>query len=104
MSGTFPGANVPAVSLQTGMLTYPWLLYLQQQPGPITPVVPGASPFTYTASGPGFLSISGGTVSAMTLTRGGVTAAIGASLIPMANKDFATITFSAAPTISFIPA
>jgi hypothetical protein len=102
----FPGAYVPGVNLQTGYLTTPWILWLQQfgsQPGAPVPVTPTGSPFSYTASGPGSLSISGGTVSARTLTRGGVTAPIGASLIPMVNNDVATVTYSVAPTVYFIP-
>jgi hypothetical protein len=105
MSFPFPGASVPAVTPATGNLTNPWLLYLQPgPPGPIVPVVLGPSPATFTASAAGSLAISGGTVSARTLTRSGVTVPIGASMIPMANNDVATITYSVAPTASFIPA
>jgi hypothetical protein len=102
----FPGAYVPAVSLQNGNFTTPWILWLGQfaaQPAAPFQVVPTGSPFRYTASGPGSLSVSGGTVSARTLTRGGVSAPIGASLIPMVNGDVATITYSVAPTLWFVP-
>jgi len=102
----FPGAYVPAVALQTGNFTTPWILWLGQfasQPGAPVPVVPTGSPFTYKASGPGALSISGGTVSARSFTRGGVTVPYGARVIPMVHGDVATITYSAAPTIYFVP-
>jgi len=102
----FPGAYVPAVTVKTGNFTTPWILWLAQiasQPGAPVPVVPTGSPFTYKASGSGSLSINGGTVSARTLTRGGVSVPMGSSLIPMVNNDVATVTYSAAPTIYFVP-
>ena len=44
---------------------------------PAQPVTPGASPFTYTALSNGLLSISGGTVSAVSIIRQGVSIATG---------------------------
>lgn len=102
----FPGAYVPAVTLQNGNFTTPWILWLGQfasQPGAPVPVTPTGSPFRYTASGSGSLSISGGTVSARTLIRGGVSVPMGSSLIPMSNGDVATVTYSVAPTLYFVP-
>lgn len=104
----FPTAATPAVEQRSGgwYFTNPWIIWLAQfaaQPGALVPITPTASPFSYTAPGSGSLAINGGTVSARTLTRAGSTAPIGASLIPMANGDVATITYSVAPTLSFIP-
>ena len=72
---------------------------------PIQAVTPGASPYTYTAPQYGTLAVSGGTVTAITLTRAGITAAIGilAGLVPVATGDKVTITYTVAPTINFIP-
>jgi len=104
---TFPTAATPAVALQNGnyYFTTPWIVWLQQlasQPAAPFTVTPTGSPFSYLASGAGSLSVSGGTVSAITLTRGGETVPIG-NLVPMVNNDVATITYSVAPTLSFIP-
>ena len=70
----------------------------------IRAVSPGASPFTYTATTIGNLLISGGTVSAVSLVRGATSIACPTSgFIPMAGKDSVVITYSVAPTLSFIP-
>jgi hypothetical protein len=44
---------------------------------PVQSVTPGASPFTYTALANGVLSVTGGTVSAVTIIRQGVSVATG---------------------------
>lgn len=67
-------------------------------------VSPGASPFTFTASTIGHLLISGGNVSAVVLVRGVVSAVCPVGgFIPMAAKDSAVITYTVAPTLTFIP-
>jgi len=104
---TFPTAATPAVAQQNGswFFTNPWMIWFQQlasQPAAPFSVAPTGSPFNYTASGKGSLAVSGGTVSAITLTRGGETVPMG-NLIPMVNNDVATITYSVAPTLSFVP-
>lgn len=104
MTTPFPGALVPAVGDRP--FNPIWILYLQQfasQPGPIQPVVLGPSPASFTASGAGSLALSGGTVSGVTLRRGTVVASVPGGLVPMANNDVVTVTYSAAPTASFIP-
>lgn len=106
MSQPFPGAFQPVIG-PGGLFTPPWVLWLAQfaqQPGPIAPATVGASPWSFTASGAGNLVISGGTVSAVTLRRGGVSASFGAQrTIPMVNNDVATVTFTGSPTANFIP-
>jgi hypothetical protein len=104
---TFPTAATPAVALQNGnyYFTTPWIVWLQQlasQPAAPFTVTPTASPFSYLASGAGTLQITGGTVSARTLTRGGVTVSVSGS-VPVVNNDVVTVTYSVAPTLSFIP-
>jgi hypothetical protein len=70
---------------------------------PIVPVTVTASPFAYTATTAGTLCISGGTISATTLTRGSAIP-IAAGNIPVRNGDVITVTYSVAPTMNFIPA
>lgn len=65
----------------------------------------GTSPYAYTASLRGSVAVSGGTVSAVTITRGGVVVPTGAlaGMFPVMNGDIVTVTYSAAPTMNFIP-
>jgi hypothetical protein len=70
----------------------------------ISAVAPGPSPFTWSAFTIGHLLIAGGNVNAVTLTRGRVSIAVPTSgFIPVAAKDSVTITYSVAPTLSFVP-
>lgn len=71
---------------------------------PIVPVTVGASPYAYTVTTGGTLAISGGTVSGVTLTRSGTTVPVAMGNVPVRNGDVVTITYSATPTVSFIPA
>lgn len=72
----------------------------------VEPITIGASPYTYTASIIGTLFVSGGTVSDITIRRGTVTVPTGvlAGPIPLTNGDIATVTYSVAPTVNFVPA
>jgi hypothetical protein len=73
---------------------------------PVQTVTPGASPYTYTAAYNGTLSVSAGAVSAISIIRQGATVATGitAGLIPVSRSDQVSITYSVAPTVSFLPA
>ena len=90
-----------------GNLVSPWNSYLQQftqAPPNIIAVTVGASPFAYTATEPGSLSVDGGTVSAISLTRGATTVDVtGSKLIVVGINDVVTITYSVLPTVKFIP-
>ncbi len=68
-------------------------------------VTAGASPYTYTSTAVGNLVIAGGTVTAITLSRGAssVTLPIATPIVPMDNTDAVQITYSAAPTLTWIP-
>jgi hypothetical protein len=68
----------------------------------IRSVSPGLSPYTFTASTIGHLLISGGTVSAVTLTRGTTTVSCPSGFIPMAANDSVVVTYTVAPTLNFI--
>ena len=71
----------------------------------IQPVTVGGSPYSYVANRDGSLSIEGGVVSAIDLTRTGVTISTAtlSGFVPMSEGDWVTITYAAAPTINFIP-
>lgn len=72
---------------------------------PVISVSPTGSPFTYTAPAYGTLNISGGTVSQVAIKRGGVSTNLGGVVGHfLASKgDQYVITYSVAPTLSFIP-
>ncbi len=66
---------------------------------------PAASTFTYTATQLGTLFVSGGSVSAITVTNNGTTtpAGVTSGALPLAANESVTITYSAAPTVTFTP-
>jgi hypothetical protein len=66
----------------------------------------GASPASYTVSTYGNLVVNGGTVSAITITRPGgsaVTLGVTAGMFAVQAGDVITITYTVAPTVTFIP-
>lgn len=71
--------------------------------GNIAAITVGASPYSYTAASGGVLSIQGGTVSQVTIKRGSTTVTISTGLVPMRTNDVVAITYSAVPTVNFIP-
>lgn len=96
------------VADRMGKLLSPWNSYLQQftQAPPAIIVLAGASPFSYDVKEPGTIMIVGGTLTAVSLTRGADTLALGtaARIIPVAIDDTITITYSVVPTsINFVP-
>ncbi len=72
---------------------------------PSASIAVAASPFVYTAPFAGSVAITGGTVSAIALMRQGVSVATGVTvgLIPVARGDGVQVTYSVAPTMTFIP-
>lgn len=103
-----PSSQQPIADPSTGMVTTFWQRFfnaLVSAPGPIVSVTVDPSPFMYTAGAPGTLVISGGTISAVDLSRNTASISLGTSRsISMANGDGVTITYSVMPTVSFIPA
>jgi hypothetical protein len=101
-----PNSNQPLVDPK-GMITTIWQRFFNALVGPAGPigtVTVGASPFAYTATAPGSVAIVGGTISAVSLTRAGVAVALGTTrLVTVAQNDVVTVTYSAAPTMNFIP-
>jgi hypothetical protein len=72
---------------------------------PVATVTLSASPFGYTAPFSGAVSVTGGTVSSITVGRQGTTVATGqtSGIFPLSRLDVLTVTYSAAPTMVFLP-
>ena len=72
---------------------------------PTVSVTVGASPFTYTALAQGYLSVTGGTVTSVSITRQGVTVLVGmlTGLFPASRLDQIQITYTVVPTAVFLP-
>lgn len=68
-------------------------------------ITPGASPYTYRTQMEGTLSIVGGTMSTLSLTRAGVSVSLAVStpMIPLSPGDAVTITYTVAPALKLIP-
>jgi hypothetical protein len=73
-----------------------------------TGVTPGASPYTYqnTSGRPGDMIVSGGAVSAIDFSRNNATfysAGIVSGVFSLSAYDFLRVTYTVAPTMTFIP-
>jgi predicted Rossmann-fold nucleotide-binding protein len=70
---------------------------------PMVSVVPGASPFTYTAPDPGRVVVQGGTVTLIEVGRQGtfVLAGVIAGVLPVSRGDQVRVTYAVAPTMTF---
>lgn len=73
--------------------------------GAFVTVTAGASPYTYAATAVGHLVVDGGTVTGLSLKRGTQTVSLPVStpLVPMDNGDSLVITYTSAPTLTWIP-
>lgn len=69
----------------------------------IVPITVTASPFTYTATTGGEVAISGGTITSVQITRGASTITVGTGNISVRNGDAVKVTYTAAPTMNFLP-
>lgn len=71
-------------------------------------VTPGASPYTYqnTSGRPGDMIVSGGAVAAIAFSRDNATfygVGVVSGVFPLSAYDFLRVTYTVAPTMSFIP-
>lgn len=103
-----PSQSQPIMDPATGRMNPAWYGFfydLTSQATPLDGVTPGASPYTYTAIHPGAMLIIGGTVSEVDLIRGRDTVNTGltAGFFPMSQNDQLVITYSAAPTLWYVP-
>lgn len=92
---------------RSGRVLEPFVSFFQQfsrAPSPMLDIDVGASPFAYTTKEPGNVHISGGTVSAVELTRGVDTIQLAPDLlIPVSIGDVVTVTYTVLPTFKFLP-
>lgn len=99
---------------QQGMAAKDWYVFFynlynavtQGLPQPVETLTLGASPFTYQAVIRGQLNVAGGTVSAISLSRDGTTfftAGITSGFVQMDAGDFARVTYSVAPVLTYFP-
>jgi len=65
----------------------------------------GASPYTYTAEADGLLIVAGGTVSQIAYLRNATSVPLGviAGSVQVLSGDAITITYTVAPTVTFLP-
>lgn len=69
----------------------------------VSAVTVGASPFDYVAARDGFVSIVGGTVSAVAYVREGVSTSLGVvAVVPVKKGDTVRITYTVAPTVRLV--
>lgn len=108
-----PNMRAPLVSVKSpegkeigkGYLIDPWNGYFQQfgQVAPAPTAVTGASPLSYKANTKGNLFVIGGTVSNILLIRGNGTFDLtGEKIIPISIGDIVRVTYSVAPTMTFL--
>lgn len=97
-------ATTAANTAQSNAETYA-LQQIQQGTGAASATITvGASPFTYTASAVGHVLING-TVTALSLTRGStmITLPLTTPIVPVDNGDAVKVTYSTAPTMTWVP-
>lgn len=103
---TVPNSNSP-IADTNGKVSQIWQRFfnaLVASPSAISTISVGASPTSFTASESGSVAISGGAVTGVTLTRSTVSVALGAvALVPVNNGDVVQVSYSSAPTLTFIP-
>ncbi len=93
-----------------GRLLDPWNGFFQQfvQAAPaVANIVPTGSPFNFTANVKGTLIISGGTVSAISLIRGGIIiplSTVRPLIVPISIGDTIRTTYTVTPTLQFLGA
>ena len=102
-----PSGMIP-LCMTSGRPATEWLKFFNQLTAPAamqTTVTLTGSPFSYVAAETGNILVVGGTVSKISLIRGGVTIPTGltAGFIALVKGDTAKITYSAAPTVTWLP-
>ena len=74
--------------------------------GPAVSISPGSSPYIYTAPAIGAVVVSGGGLQNVEISRDGVTYYVVGTfrgMFPMTTGDKLRVTYSSAPTMTFIP-
>lgn len=78
---------------------------LQPQARAVRSASPSGSPYSYKVSASGSVAISAGTVSLIEIGRAGtfVNAGVTAGVVPVSASDIVRVTYTVAPTMTFIP-
>lgn len=116
---TAPALNPPPIQNRVtdavGLFGLPWKEWLrllwQRATGVLGAQYPAAtvtltgSPHTYTLTRSGVVFVSGGTVSAIAVSRAGTSTATGltSGAFPLVYADSIVITYTVAPTVRFLP-
>lgn len=103
--------NYPVPLIQKGNTTKDWYFFFSGifkglPPAFVEPVVIGASPYSYSALRQGALIVSGGTVSLIEFSRDGITyydTGQTSGMFPINASDVIRITYTVAPTVTFVP-
>jgi hypothetical protein len=93
---------------QAGRFTQAWIGFfsgLTAPPGPIQSVDATSSPVSFKAAVAGSLAVSGGAAveAAITRARQTVPSGVSSGMVALSQGDVATITFTAPPSIAFLP-
>ena len=106
---TLPDRTAPLLDGDGNMNLYWYMFFKGLVPGKSTPevsIIVGSSPFAYTSTDDGFVVVTGGTVSSITLTRSSTAQSVGTSTgraIPIGKGDILTVTYSGLPTMLIYP-
>jgi hypothetical protein len=106
VTAPIPNPLIP-ISSETGV-SQQWYQYFQSlsgAPGAGSSITMGPSPFTYPVPDQGVVMIGGGTVSAVVITRGRDSFSTGltSGAFPLGKGDVVRVTYSVAPTMTFLP-
>ncbi len=100
----FPSTLARWLAKTLDMASVSYLQQFTQAPPKFVTITVDTSPFSYTAKEPGFVHVSGGTVSAIGLTRGPDTLDMtGQRIVPVSINDIVEATYSVMPVMMFIP-
>lgn len=109
-----PASGQPVVELaanKTLAFSVPWYRFFDALLSLVVPsgvaaaaITVAASPFSYTATSSGTVLVSGGTVSAIDLGRNGAFTNVGviAGAVPVSDGDVVRVTYTVAPTMTFV--
>lgn len=113
MTVQIPSSRQAVVEVVNGLMqfTKPWYRFLGLLLGLAAPsgaapaaIAVGASPYDYTAANFGTVFVAGGTVSSVSLVRGGVITGTGviAGAIPVSEGDVVRVAYTVLPTMTFV--
>ena len=106
---SIPSVSVPVVDkdgyILPGSGWHRFFVSLSQSPQAAQAPAVGVSPYSFAVPANGSFVVSGGTVSLIQLTRGRATVGLGVTsgIFPASTGDTFKITYTVAPTVTFLP-